>query len=94
MDDLISRAAAIAQIKENYCDWCDHTDLCQSCETRDCIATIEQQLPAVDAVPVVRCRDCKHWCKCDDGISGTCGTLGGLWDENEFCSEGERRESE
>ena len=60
MDDLISRAAAVAQIKENYCDWCDHTDLCQSCETRDCIATIEQQVPAVDAVPVVHCRDCKH----------------------------------
>ena len=52
MADLISRAAAIAQIKENYCDWCDHTDLCQSCETRDCIATIEQQLPAVDAIPL------------------------------------------
>lgn len=52
MADLISRAAAIAQIKENYCNWCDHTDLCQSCETRDCIATIEQQLPAVDAIPV------------------------------------------
>lgn len=52
MDDLISRAAAVAQIKENYCDWCDHTDLCPSCETRDCIATIEQQVPAVDAIPV------------------------------------------
>lgn len=51
-NDLISRAAAITQIKENYCDWCDHADLCQSCETRDCIATIEQQVPAVDAVPV------------------------------------------
>lgn len=54
MDDLISRAAAIAQIKENYCHWCDHIDLCQSCETQDCIATIEQQVPAVDAVPVVQ----------------------------------------
>ena len=53
MDDLISRTAAIAQIKENYCDWCDHTDLCKSCETRDCIATIEQQVTAVDAAPVV-----------------------------------------
>lgn len=52
MTDLISRAAAIAQIKENYCDWCDHTDLCKSCETYDCIATIEQHVPAVDAIPV------------------------------------------
>lgn len=43
-------------IKENYCDWCDHTDLCPSCETRDCIATIEQQVPAVNAAPVVHGR--------------------------------------
>ena len=56
VNDLISRAAAIAQIKENYCHWCDHIDLCQSCETQDCIATIEQQVPAVDAVPVVHGR--------------------------------------
>ena len=55
-NDLISRAAAIAQIKENYCDWCDHTDLCKSCETHDCIASIEQHVPAVDAVPVVHAR--------------------------------------
>lgn len=66
MDDLISRAAAIAQIKENYCHWCDHIDLCQSCETQDCIATIEQQVPAVDAVPVVRCKDCKFGKLCID----------------------------
>lgn len=75
-NDLISRAAAIAQIKENYCDWCDHTDLCKSCETYDCIATIEQHVPAVDAAPVVhglwiyfnvagndlyQCSECFHW---------------------------------
>lgn len=66
-NDLISRAAAITQIKENYCDWCDHADLCQSCETRDCIATIEQQVPAVDAAPVVHgrwIRIDKEKCKC------------------------------
>lgn len=54
MNDLISMAAAIALIKENYCHWCDHIDLCQSYETQDCIATIEQQVPAVDAVTVVQ----------------------------------------
>lgn len=66
MDDLISRAAAIAQIKENYCYWCDHIDLCQLCETQDCIATIEQQVPAVDAAPVVRCSECKFGKLCID----------------------------
>ena len=84
MADLISRAAAIKAFigkpPEYY-----HTSYIVG--ELNCV-------PAVDAVPVVHCRDCKHWCRCDDGISGTCGALGGLWDENEFCSEGERRESE
>ena len=87
MADLISRAAAVAQIKENYCDWCDHTDLCPSCETRDCIATIEQQVPAVDAAPVVHGR----WVADSDGLPVCsvcdevamqrlhCDTLHGAW---------------
>lgn len=79
MADLISRAAAIAQIKENYCDWCDHTDLCQSCETRDCIATIEQHVPAVDAAPVVHGR----WI----GYPECLGYDGAYHDEHIVCSK-------
>ena len=78
MDDLISRAAAIAQIKENYCHWCDHIDLCQSCETQDCIATIEQQVPAVDAVPMVHA----HWVEEPDRVNhwhcSNCGLAVGM----------------
>lgn len=61
--------------------------------------------PTVDAVPVVRCKDCK-WYKeskhselnslrfCyrlrnDSGIP-----VGYNWDDNDFCSYGERREDE
>lgn len=97
MADLILRAAAVAQIKENYCDWCDHTDLCPSCETRDCIATIEQQVPAVDAAPVVRCRDCKHRDpedkKCDYGGMAVQGLFFPRPDDW-YCADGERRDSE
>ena len=76
MDDLISRAAAIAQIKENYCDWCDHTDLCKSCETYDCIATIEQQVPVVNAVPVV----CGEWVEEPDRTGHYhCSNCGVVW---------------
>lgn len=47
-------------------------------------------LPTVDAVPVIRCKDCKHW-QCDDyetycdelGIFGT--------DMNSFCSYAKRK---
>ena len=84
MADLISRAAAIKAFMGKPPEYY-HTSYIVG--ELNCV-------PAVDAVPVVRCRDCKHWCRCDDGISGTCGALGGLWDENEFCSDGERRESE
>ena len=48
--------------------------------------------PTVDAVEVVRCKDCKHfghnienetYCRCTGGLSDP--------EENDFCSYGERR---
>lgn len=48
--------------------------------------------PTVDAVPVVRCKDCKYYDPEDwDGI--TCKAYGGMTDpyEDSFCSQGERR---
>ena len=50
------------------------------------------KLPRVDAVEVVRCKDCKHfghniendtYCRCTGGLSDP--------EENDFCSYGERR---
>ena len=84
MADLISRAAAIAQIKENYCDWCDHTDLCKSCETHDCIATIEQQVHAVDAAPVVHARWIKEPNRESHWHCGNCGFVEGI--VSRFCN--------
>ena len=43
----------------------------------------------IDAVPVVRCKDCKYH---EDG--GACMNVGGHWDDLEFCSDGERRKEE
>ena len=50
-------------------------------------------VPTVDAVEVVRCKDCKKW-EYDENFSGWCvewrrRTLG-----DHFCSYGERREGE
>ena len=49
--------------------------------------------PTVDAVPVVRCRECKH---SYESISGRCCTMGPCVDcivpEDFFCSYGEREE--
>lgn len=43
-------------------------------------------------VPVVRCKDCKHWIECDD--VGYCDNPDGLDNyakPNDFCNYGERR---
>lgn len=57
------------------------------------------EAPAVDAVEVVRCRDCKHWGQDVCGTSGDdesfCTNPDGLDNfahPDDFCSYGERRE--
>ena len=47
--------------------------------------------PTVDAVPVIRCKDCKHW-QCDDSES-YCDELGIFnTDMNSYCSYAKRKE--
>lgn len=48
-----------------------------------------QDMPTVDAVEVVRCKDCKHWHPSD-----YCTERDGLWYENDFCAYGERGEAD
>ena len=57
--------------------------------------------PTVDAVPVVRCRDCKHWkssgSKAGNSFSdmeyiGGCEFTNYYRSESDFCSYGERKE--
>lgn len=55
----------------------------------DCIA--EYSIPAVDAVPVVRCKDCIWWgaerfCENSDSTCFQNGCTHGNW----FCADGER----
>ena len=68
------------------------------------VATISDVLdmtPTVDAVEVVRCKDCKHWIHMEDGI-GDCTSrrfhLDGHADPcmcaNDFCSYGERKDDD
>lgn len=51
--------------------------------------------PNVDAVPVVRCQDCKHYniTGCGDGFGWCEDTIvnTGVWD-NFYCADGERRD--
>ena len=52
--------------------------------------TIDEQ-PTIDAVEVVRCRDCKHY----DPSDGYCEFIGDYdFDENFYCGNGERKDGE
>ena len=59
--------------------------------------------PTVDAVPVVRCRDCKHWkpsgSKAGNSFSdmeyiGGCKFTNYCRSESDFCSYGKRKEGD
>lgn len=50
-----------------------------------------ENAPAIDAVPVVRCKDCKYITFSD--CYGECGRgYLGIVQPNDFCSRGEKRE--
>ena len=60
-----------------------------------------EEMPTIDAVPVVRCRECKHWkpsgSKAGDSFSdmeyiGGCEFTNYYRTESDFCSYGEREE--
>lgn len=53
----------------------------------DTILDLVDSIPTVDAVPVVRCKDCKY----RDGTPGQPNILCAQMHEDDFCSYGERR---
>lgn len=57
-------------------------------DSRERIEQMIESAPTVDAVPVVRCKDCSWW----DSNEKTCIEIGGLWRASDFCSWGERRD--
>ena len=76
--------------------------------TREEFVRFLKKQPTVDAVPVVRCRDCKYWGDEDGKLQRSDGVLfarckvhnylidgrhtGWCPTENDFCSYGERKE--
>ena len=56
--------------------------------------TILDELEVIDAVPVMRCEDCKWWHKDDEPDPNgrcECDCNGGWWLPEDYCSCGERR---
>lgn len=80
---------------ESVLDFAD-SDVCEEfpdgyCEfgfSREKIRELLRDIPTVDAVPVVRCRECKY----RDGTPGQPNIQCGQMNEDDFCSYGERKE--
>ena len=50
------------------------------------------QIPTIDAVPVVRCKDCKYWEKQKDPAQGRCILSRNYPTSAWFCANGERKD--
>ena len=89
---LIDVKQAIAEMNrvETNRPYDDKEDILEKC------VNILYAAPTVDAVEVVRCKDCKKWMKCEP--SGTncrvCADTTRIRLPYDFCSYGERREGE
>ena len=84
MGDLITRAAALDAIStDGGCGMCARRVL---------------DIPAVDAAPIVRCKDCKHIYyasnRTPDEQCWVCSLIGLDVIEEWFCASGEREDSE
>jgi hypothetical protein len=59
----------------------------------DAIKRVIDDAPTIDAVEVVRCKDCKHYSvEGETTRFGWCGYWNKPTDEMRYCSDGERRE--
>ena len=93
MDDLISREAlknAIDTARTNYNTCPDYNELFKYFS--EVVSAMIDELPAVDAVEVVRCKDCVNMGKLVKGYKDGCGCCmvhGWIVSPEDFCSWGE-----
>lgn len=91
MNDLISRAAAIAKVERAR-------KAARTLTGMDFVMMLKDQ-PAVDAVPVVRCKNCKYWDadwkpnNVQDGVH-FCPMVSLVRRGDWFCADGERRDDD
>lgn len=63
--------------------------------THSALKALINMQPTIDAVPVVRCRECKHWSEHPEGYLGVCSFISrNFVMENGYCAWGERKEAE
>ena len=92
MSDLTSKAEVLETYAELFDMFDDSKEICKElCKVYDKI----MGLPTIDAVLVVRCKDCQSFHECIDGLL-VCRNEHGLNlpKETDFCPYGKRREDE
>lgn len=77
MSDLISKGDA------KWAVFCNRGDVAAQNDAIDA-------LPPVDAVPVVRCKDCEWWTKQDKSLQGRCARYGTYPTGEWFCAAGRK----
>lgn len=108
MAECIERETFLKDIEERYCLPCkeagkDHNGCkCDVCWVGDIYGDVGEVIdaPAADVAPVVRCKDCLYWER-DTGFCHYHSRYydgGASWDiffnEDDFCSYGERNEND
>ena len=67
------------RLKAHYCWWSGGTKEMTIDEAKKTFDTIVDVQPTVDAVEVVRCKDCRKWCICHHS-------------DDYYCADAERNE--
>lgn len=94
MAEYIERGALLRELETHFCKTEDGRKLyhpSMALAMKDV-----KNAPAVDVVEVVRCEDCEHWMRnrgIVDSPNGHCFYLDETMNEHDFCSYGEREES-
>ena len=73
------------------CDDCFHNTVCRL-DGNEMLEWCSARVPSADVVEVVRCKDCIHFNDYNDSCEQCWGGLENP-DEDEFCSRGERKET-
>ena len=86
------RLIDIDDLIEKHCEGCS-ADVREICKTDPVCATLMwfEEAPTIDAVPVVRCKDCKHWAVDETGTPWCDMWEASQYHEEVFCYFGELR---
>ena len=72
-------------------------EYCKTPPPRKNVTCDVKTMPTIDAVPVVRCRECRHRYTMNCSMYYECSQCGGQWDwttNDGFCDRGKRKEAD